>query len=82
MSRRCFICAPDYCHGHEQPPPKKTDGVAIVDLVVADMAERKRLGIERYGTPLQAHNGRDALRDAYEEAMDLVMYLRQAIEER
>lgn len=43
---------------------------------------RRRLGIERYGTPLQAHNGRDALRDAYEEALDLANYLRQAMEER
>jgi hypothetical protein len=27
------------------------------------------------------HNGRDALKDAYEEALDLVMYLRQAMAE-
>lgn len=33
--------------------------------------------------PLEpAHNGRDALVDAYQEALDLTMYLRQAIEER
>lgn len=32
--------------------------------------------------PLQAHNGRDPLVDAYQEALDLVVYLRQAIEER
>jgi hypothetical protein len=66
----------------DQPPPVHTTGRAIVDLVVEDMIERKRIGIERYGTPLQAHNGRDALVDAYQEALDLVMYLRQAIEER
>jgi hypothetical protein len=28
------------------------------------------------------NNGRDSLMDAYQEALDLVMYLRQAIEER
>lgn len=50
--------------------------------VDADMQERDRLGRERYGTPLQPHNGRDALVDAYQEALDLVVYLRQAIEER
>ena len=66
----------------EQPAPKSADGPAIVDLVVSDLAERKRLGVERYGMALQAHNGRDALRDAYEEAMDLCVYLRQVIEER
>ena len=66
----------------DQPPPVPTDQPPIVDLVVADMDERKRIGIERYGVPLQAGNGRDALVDAYQEALDLVMYLRQAIEER
>jgi hypothetical protein len=65
----------------DQPPPIPSDRPAIADLVIADMAERKRLGIERYGTPLQAHNGRDALIDAYQEALDLCCYLRQAIEE-
>jgi hypothetical protein len=66
----------------DQPPPEPNARVAIVDLVVLDMEERKRVGIERSGTPLQPHNGRDALVDAYQEALDLVMYLRQAIEER
>jgi hypothetical protein len=36
----------------------------------------------KYGTPLQTNNGRDALMDAYQEACDMVMYLRQAIAER
>lgn len=67
---------------YDQPPPVANDGVAIVDLVLDDLVERKRIGIERYGTPLQAHNGRDALVDAYQEALDLCIYLRQAIEER
>lgn len=55
---------------------------AIWDLVIDDMKARDQLGRERYGTPLQAHNGRDALTDAYQEALDLAVYLRQAIEER
>lgn len=42
---------------------------------------RKALGVERYGTPLQAHNGRDALRDAKEELADALVYLRQWLEE-
>jgi hypothetical protein len=49
---------------------------------LADIAKRVELGVERYGTKLQTHNGRDALQDAYEEALDQCMYLRQAIEER
>jgi hypothetical protein len=65
-----------------QPDPIPTSGPAIADLVLADLTARKAEGIRRYGVPLQAHNGRDALQDAYEEALDLALYLRQAIEER
>ena len=66
----------------DQPAPLKTGGRPIWELVIADMAERDQVGRRRCGTPLQAHNGRDALVDAYQEALDLVVYLRQAIEER
>lgn len=66
----------------EQPLPIPNHLPHIADLVLADMVERKQLGIQRYGTPLQAHNGRDALLDAYQEALDLALYLRQAIYER
>lgn len=52
------------------------------ELVIEDMRERDQVGRRRYGTPLQAHNGRRALVDAYQEALDLVVYLRQEIEER
>jgi hypothetical protein len=65
-----------------QPMPAKTGGVAIQDLVITDIADRKAVGLERYGTLLQAHNGRDALMDAYQEALDLAIYLRQVIAER
>lgn len=58
------------------------EGVVIWPLVVADMMERDRVGTVKYGTPLRADNGRDALVDAYQEALDLVVYLRQAIYER
>lgn len=66
----------------DQPTPKPNKSTPVWELVVADMLERDRVGRQRYGTPLQAHNGRDALVDAYQEALDLVVYLRQAIEER
>lgn len=59
-----------------------TEGPAIWDLVIADMRARDRLGTERYGTRLYAHDGRDMLRDAYEEALDMAVYLRKAIAER
>lgn len=68
--------------GDQPPPVAHADQPAIHDLVAADLAARRSLGTERYGTPLQPHNGRDALRDAYEECLDQACYLRQAIEER
>ena len=62
--------------------PTPNDGPVIQSLVIQDMHNRLGVGIARYGTGLQPHNGRDALRDAYEEALDLATYLRQVIFER
>jgi len=66
----------------EQPNPITNDLPAINKLVIADLEERMEMGIEKYGCPLQPNNGRDPLIDAYQEAMDLVLYLRQAIFEK
>ena len=57
-------------------------GRKITPLVIADLEERRRFGTAKYGEELTAFNERDALQDAYQEALDLVVYLRQAIEER
>jgi len=65
-----------------QPAPRRNDSPAIWDLVIDDMKERDRIGENKYKVRLQAHNGRDPLIDAYQEALDLVVYLRQAIEEK
>lgn len=65
----------------EQQPPKQTDGDVWL-LVLKDMEERRKHGIEKYGVPVQPFNGRDPLIDAYQEVLDLCVYLRQAIEER
>lgn len=65
-----------------QPLPVPSDRAAVQDLVIADIRKRMELGIRRYGTPLRAFNGRDALRDLYEELLDATCYARQAIEER
>ncbi len=56
--------------------------VEIAPLVVADLNARIEKGTQQYGEPLTSHNGRDALWDAYEEPLDLCLYLRQAIAER
>lgn len=55
---------------------------SVQDKVIQDMVARKRVGLEEYGTLLYSHNGRDALQDAYEEALDLCCYLKQALMER
>lgn len=65
-----------------QPQPVVNNMPAIWDLVIRDIYERDRVGEKRYGTRLQPFNGRDPLIDAYQEALDLVVYLRQAIFER
>lgn len=65
----------------DQQLPVPNDRRPIADLVCEDLQERRAMGTRKYGTPLQAFNGRDALLDAYGEVLDLAQYLRQAIEE-
>lgn len=81
----------------DQPAPVPGRGASMHDLVVEDLTRwwpasaveslgpdlegRKQIGLDRYGTVLQADNGRDALIDAYQEALDLAVYLRQALAE-
>lgn len=65
-----------------QPTPVPNRRPLIHGVVIGDLRERQQLGAQRYGTPLQPFNGRDALWDAYEEVLDLAVYLRQAIWER
>ena len=70
-------------HGAAVPerPPKPGQEI-VLSHVVTDLYRRDAMGRKKYGGPLMTHNGRDALWDAYQEALDLVMYLRQAILER
>lgn len=77
-----------------QPPPTTTgdqgaevwpliyDSTALVlpDWLRADMKERHELGKARYGVGLRVWNGRDAVVDAYQEALDLLVYATQARE--
>ena len=77
-----------------EPLPVPNDKPALWDLVVTDarrqgmpeylvddMRARDKFGREKYGTSLQAGNGRDALVDALQEALDLSVYLKQALVE-
>lgn len=66
----------------DQPLPTTNDQPYVQDQVKDYIERRKQVGISRYGTALQPFNGRDALVDAFEEAVDLVQYLAQVIIER
>ena len=66
----------------DQPLPIPNDEPDIQSQVIADIEARRELGIKRYGSALQPFNGRDALRDAYEESLDQTMYLKQALVEQ
>ncbi len=62
-----------------EPNPIPNGNIAVWEVVIGDMKDRNALGIERYNTPLQPFNGRNALVDAYQESLDLAVYLRQRI---
>jgi hypothetical protein len=66
----------------KQHEPKNMGGEDVYPHVISDIADRVIYGRMQYRTTLQTNNGRDALVDAYQEAIDLVLYLRQAILER
>jgi hypothetical protein len=71
-----------------QPKPKQGLHTVIdcIDLqptdptnltLLGDLRERAKFGKEKHGTYLMSHNGRDALMDAYQEALDAIMYTKQ-----
>jgi len=78
-----------------EPDPKPNDQPPLWPLVIADvqkyragftqliedMRSRDRFGREKYGVPLQPFNGRNPIRDAYQEALDLCVYMKQAMVE-
>jgi len=66
----------------EQPAPIPNGAPLVKDLVIGDIEALCARRKEKYGTHLQPHNGRDSLQDAYEEAVDLALYLRACMEER
>ena len=63
-----------------QPAPTGNGEVVLV-AVLGDLTARAEHGRKTYGTYLKTRNGRSALQDAYEEALDLCMYLKQRLME-
>lgn len=73
----------------EQPPPISSpepkeggESGSVWAMVLRDMSERERIGIEKYGLPVLWNNGRDHIVDAYQEALDKIVYLRAEILKR
>lgn len=50
------------------------------DMVRADIRRREEAGMKTYGVPLSRAVTIDGIREAYEEALDLVVYLRHALD--
>lgn len=74
--------APNPAATPEPAPIESAESRPVLDLVLEDLKARREMGIAKYGRELHTHNGRDTLMDAYQEALDLVMYLRAEIEQR
>jgi hypothetical protein len=64
-----------------EPPPQPSDHPACWDLVQQDIAERDEYGARKYGVRLTPFNGRNFAVDAYQESLDLVVYLRGMVYE-
>lgn len=54
----------------------------VATLVQLDIEKRVEKGEKEYGERLKPFNGRNALLDAYEEALDLALYLKQELIEK
>ncbi len=65
-----------------QPNPTPNDRPYIAPQVAIDILQRMPKGYNKYGVYLQPFNGRKSLLDAYEEAGDLLQYLKQLLLEQ
>ena len=54
----------------------------IIERLIEDIQGRDTVGRAKYGKPLLPFDGRRTLRDAYEEALDLAVYVRKEMVER
>lgn len=65
----------------DQPLPSTNDEVDCQTRLFNRMSQeiplRRQVGIERYGNALQPFNGRDSLRDLWEELLDASTYFMQ-----
>lgn len=62
----------------DQPLPLGNDLPSMHEKAIDALRDRLELGKKRYGQPLQPANGRNAILDAFEEALDGAAYGAQA----
>jgi len=65
-------------HVMPQNPPVAGEEI-VLKFVMEDLKKRALMGKRKYHRYLETFNGRNALIDAYQEALDLVMYLKQQL---
>jgi hypothetical protein len=65
-----------------EPLPVQNNNPPVWELVIKDMVARDAFGYQKYHMHLQPNNGRDALKDMYQELLDALVYCRQLIFER
>lgn len=66
----------------DQVAPTPNDGPSMHDLAAEFILERKQFGLGKYGSLLQANNGRDNIQDAIDEVADCLVYLFAEREQR
>lgn len=65
----------------DQPLPRP-GGLPVQAILIRAIQERMQFGIRKYGRPLETNNGRDPLRDMWEEMLDMVSYFTQYVLEQ
>ena len=65
----------------DQPAPKP-GGVPVQAVLIEALKQRMAFGLKKYGRLLETHNGRDPLRDMWEEMLDMVSYFTQYVLEQ
>jgi hypothetical protein len=69
-------------HIEPQPAPVPGEGDGVWTQLIADMQARDQFGRQKYRTALHVEDGREGLVDAFQEALDLLVYLKKAILQR
>lgn len=68
--------------GYQPLPKSDNPRRGSHELLAADIMDRLAVGMDRYGEALKPMNGRDTALDAYEEVLDLAVYMRTLMMER